>query len=374
MLKVISATTPEEKQRIYRFRYQVYVEEMRKQPKSANHRDKLLTDELDETATLLYIAQGDEIIATLQRSFLDSSSLPTRLYQHLGIAQFAAAFPKSALSVSTRLMVAPSYRNSTTAGAIILAAYQDARDRGVQFDFLHAAAWLIPFYTNLGYRRYTDHFLDPDVGLQVPQVLVLEDVEHLRNVRSPFYRKTRRYSNSFIAADWFQQIFPQPQSLDLAQVATGIEQVEPNSGQNIFRSMPVFQGLSDVDLQQLLQSSAVHKVKSGETIMRIGDVTNAMFLILSGVVEVRHLLPQSTCSSTQISDCQTFGEANLFHQTLSSEQAVALTDSTLLILPKPAIAKLMKTMPEAMCRILFSASQSICARYVPDVPPALEVA
>lgn len=364
MLKVMPAVTAEEKQRIYRFRYQVYVEEMRKQPKAANHRDKLLTDELDKTATLLYIAQGDEIIATLQRSFLDASSLPSQLYQRLDIAKFAAAFPKSALSVSTRLMVTPSYRNSTTAGAIVLAAYQDARERGVQFDFLHAAPWLIPFYTNLGYRRYTDHFLDPDVGLQIPQVLVLEDVEHLRNVRSPFYRKACRYANSAAAADWFRQI-PQPH-LGLTQVEA-IGQTESDLVQNTIGSIPVFQGLSDVDLKQLLLSSAIHKVKSGETIMRIGDVTNAMFLILSGAIEIRHLLHQSTCTSTKLGVCQTFGEANLFHQTLSSEQAVALTDSTLLILPKPAIAKLMRTIPEAMCHILFSASQSICTRYIPDV-------
>jgi predicted GNAT family N-acyltransferase len=358
MLKVIPAITPQEKQKVYHFRYKVYVEEMRKQPRAANHQDKVLTDELDETATLLYIAQGDEIIATLQRSFLDSALLPPALHQQLGISQFVD-FPKSALSVSTRLMVAPAYRNSTTAGAIILAAYQDARERGVQFDFLHAAPWLIPFYTNLGYRRYTSHFLDPDVGLQVPQVLVTEDVEHLRHVRSPFYRKACRYTNNPAAADWFKQTFPQQQS---------------NFLQNSIAAMPVFQGLSEADLQQLLQASAAYNVRSGETVIRIGDVINAMYIVLTGMIEIRHLTHQSYVSSSKLSEGQTFGEANLFHQTLSAEQAVALADSTLLILPKPAIAKLMKIMPEAMCHLLFAASQSLCVRYVPDALSSLEVA
>lgn len=371
MIKVISAVTAEEMRKIYRFRYQVYVEEMRKKPKAANHRDRMLTEELDETATLLYMTQDDEIIATLQRNFLDSSALPAPLYQHLCISQFAAAFSKSVLSVSTKLMVAPAYRNSATVGAIVLAAYQNARDQGVQFDFLYAAPWLVPFYTNLGYRRYTHHFLDPDVGLQIPQVLVLEDIEHLRTVRSPFCRKARQYANSSIAADWFKQTFSE-QGL-LAPPTKEMNRVD-DAAQATIHTLPTFQDLSDHNLQQLLQSSAVHTIKSGETIVRIGDVTNAMFLILSGVVEVRHLLNQATCSSAQLSVCQTFGEANLFHQTLSAEQAVALTDTTLLILPKPAIAKLMKIMPEAMCRILFNASQSICARYVPDASASLEVA
>lgn len=372
MAKVMLATTLEERKRIYQFRYQVYVDEMRKQPKDANHQERLLTDSLDDTATLFYIAQADQIIATLRRNFLDSSPLPESLSQIFAIPQFASAFPKSALSLSSRLMVAPAWRNSATVGAIILEAYRDARSRGIQFDFLHAAPWLMPFYENMGYRRYRYHFLDQEVGLQIPQVLVLEDSQHLQAVRSPFYRVARRYNNSAVARDWFQDIFLSSEADGTAQPAIDSESIGSGKlSSALTECASIFQGLSDESMRQLLQASAIHSVKSGETIVRIGDAANAMFLILSGAVKVSHLLGQTAKADLTLGAAQTFGEANLFNQSLSSEQAIALADTDLLILPKPAVQKLIKTMPEAMCRILFNASHSICTRYVPDVSQSL---
>lgn len=375
MAKVMLATTLEEKKRIYQFRYQVYVDEMRKQPKDANHQERILSDSLDDTATLFYIAQADQIIATLRRNFLDSSSLPEPLSQIFAIPQFASAFPKSALSLSSRLMVAPEWRNSATVGAIILEAYRDARNRGIQFDFLHAAPWLMPFYENMGYRRYRYHFLDQEVGLQIPQVLVLEDSQHLQAVRSPFYRVACRHSNSTVAPDWFQHTFLSPRANGIAQPSRVNSELLWNGKLNpaLTECASIFQGLSDESMRQLLQASAIHSVKSGETIVRIGDVANAMFLILSGAVKVSHLFGQTAKADLTLGASQTFGEANLFNQSLSSEQATALADTDLLILPKPAVQKLIKTMPEAMCRILFNASHAICTRYVPDVGQSLNL-
>lgn len=369
MAKVMLATTPQEKERIYQFRYRVYVEEMRKQPREANHSQKTLTDAFDDTAMLFYITQGEEIIATLRRNFLDSSPLSESLDRGLVISRFASAFPFSALSLSSRLMVAPAWRNLAMIGAIVLEAYREARIRGIQFDFLHAAPWLVPFYENLGYRRYTNHFLDPEVGLQIPQVLVLEDSQHLQAVRSPFARIAQSHANSPVAADWFCKTFLHSQPGGVVQLAADGSFVRDNLQHPRTELTAVFPGLNDESIQQLLQASAIHSVKSGDTIVRIGDVANAMFIILSGVIAVSHLSGQTTKAGLTLGPGQTFGEANLFHQSLSSEQAVALADADLLILPKPAIQKLMKTMPTAMCRILFNASHAICTRYVPDVSP-----
>ena len=59
MAKVIVAETQAERQEIYRFRYQVYVEEMQKRPSCANHQTKTITDKLDKIATLLYVMQNE---------------------------------------------------------------------------------------------------------------------------------------------------------------------------------------------------------------------------------------------------------------------------------------------------------------------------
>ena len=71
------AKTDEERERIFRFRYQIYVTEMGKQPKDADHHAQTLRDELDNAETdLLYATSEGEIVGTLRRNTLDILQLP----------------------------------------------------------------------------------------------------------------------------------------------------------------------------------------------------------------------------------------------------------------------------------------------------------
>ena len=59
------ATTARERQEIYRLRYAVYIEEMKK-PYAADHQHRLLFDPQDEKARLIYARAGQELVATLR--------------------------------------------------------------------------------------------------------------------------------------------------------------------------------------------------------------------------------------------------------------------------------------------------------------------
>ena len=366
MLKVQVATTLEEKQAIYQFRYSVYIEEMKKSLRYANHAEKILKDKLDDTAMLLYIKVEDEIVATVRKNLLDSTSLPENLSQIFAVDQFTAAFPTQTLSFSSRLMVAPQWRNSSVLGMIVMEFYRDARTRNLQFDFSHAAPWLVPFYENLGYRRYVDNFLDEDAGLQIPMVLLMEDVDHLRAVHSPFYRVARKASNTSTAKDWFNQEFPEHKKLINTCRSTADEVWEfwiAKLHQQLNPKTDLFQGLTDQGIQQLLKSSFFYCAKAGETLLRNGDIANAVFLVLSGVVEVSNA---DNGSKTLLNSYQTFGETTLFTQLPSPEQAIATTDVEVLVLPVQTIMKAMKTSPESMCQFFLNASRWICKKYVPE--------
>ncbi|GAB4229301.1 MAG: GNAT family N-acetyltransferase [Elainellaceae cyanobacterium] len=366
MTQIKVATTNDEKYQIYRFRYRIYVEEMGKQPQTTDHTKKVLIDSLDETAILLYILHNDQVIATLRRNFLDTSNLPDKLKRALSISTFTQAFPRSLISVGTKLIVAPEWRNSATVGAIVAEAYKQTRDRGVQFDFTYCAPWLIPFYENLGYRRYTDNFLDSDTGFQVPMVLVVEDIEHFRNVRSPFYRTARNMKNNFSAGHWFIEHVPQhTQFCNSSQPMAGaqIDLVDFN----VLETVPLFQGVSRETVQKLLKSSTVHPLQAGETLLRFGDIGNAIFLLLFGSIEVSRQAYTTRCSTQVLEPYQTFGEASILAQPPSPERAIAQTNAEVLVIPKPTIAKVTKTSPEAMCQFYFNLSQILSKKYVPNV-------
>ena len=53
------ASSDEDREQIFRFRYDVYVTEMGKSPAEADHQKKIIRDELDEDAHLLYAENDD---------------------------------------------------------------------------------------------------------------------------------------------------------------------------------------------------------------------------------------------------------------------------------------------------------------------------
>ena len=58
------AETKDEKQAVYRFRYQVYVEEMGRYRSIADHENRLMTEPEDDHSRIFYAAEGDEVVAT----------------------------------------------------------------------------------------------------------------------------------------------------------------------------------------------------------------------------------------------------------------------------------------------------------------------
>jgi predicted GNAT family N-acyltransferase len=367
MAQVLLATTPEERQRIYQFRYRVYVEEMNKNPRCVNHTERILKDELDDTATLLYLTIDGEIAATLRRNLLSISSLPDAIHHALEIDRFTAAFPKSALSFSSRFMVAPEYRNSSVAGAIVVEAYKLARERGIQFDFSHASPWLVPFYENLGFRRYSDNFQDTDAGLQIPLVLLLDDIPYLQTVHSPMYRSARRAVTPTITREWFLETFPKATEFFNTYQHSPEEVWEfwlTKQQNNAEQSIAIFQSLEREQLQKLLRQGLFHTVQAGENIVRIGDIHSSVFIVLSGIVQRQSITSSNTPATSVLHPHHFFGEATLFASLPSPEQVTAVTDVELFVLPKQAAMRAIKTMPDAMCQFFLQVSRSLCERYV----------
>jgi predicted GNAT family N-acyltransferase len=371
MAQVLVATTPEERHAIYRFRYDVYVEEMGKNPRYANHTDRVLKDDLDETATLLYLKIDDRIVATVRRNALPISSLSVTLRKALAIDRFTAEFSEAQLCFDSRFMIAPEWRNSFAAGLIVAEVYRLGREQGVQFDFSHASPWLVPFYENLGFRRYTSNFLDEDAGLQIPMVMLLEDVDHLRSVHSPFYRLARRMTNQSTAKDWFVQAFPQQQEF-FNPYQHSLEEVWEfwlkKRRSHPDQRVALFQDLTEENLKRLLRHGAFHPVKAGEAILRLGDISNSVFVVLSGAVQRSSLTHTATPATHTLGPYQIFGESALFTELPSPEQVMAISDTELLVLPRQAMMRVMKTMPEAICQLFLYASRSVCERYVPTNP------
>jgi len=200
------AHTDAEKRAIYELRYQVYIEEMGKPYRHADHERKQLSDQLDENATLLYSARDGRITGTVRINWGEDRQALSAFSKTCGLADFEC-FPARTLSFCSRLMVRPQHRCSALAAALSTAAYLGGRERGTQFNFVHCVPRLLRLFERMGFRRYKDPFYDPEMGMQVPLVLVVEDIEHLRATRSPFLSKALERPNNNRAGLWFVNQF-----------------------------------------------------------------------------------------------------------------------------------------------------------------------
>ena len=204
------AETDDEKRAIYEFRYRVYIEEMGKPYSHADHTLKQLTDELDDQATLLYASQDGEITGTLRINWGEDVSAFKAFNEPCALAKFRQ-FPVDSLSFCSRLMVHQACRSSAVAAALSTTAFLTGCCRNTQFNFMHCAPRLVRLFERMGFRQFTRRFRDPEIGSQVPLVLVLEDVEHLRAMRSPFFDHAVKRSNGSYTTNWFLNQFPDVQ-------------------------------------------------------------------------------------------------------------------------------------------------------------------
>lgn len=185
------AEKDEERLAIYRFRYEIYIEEMGKPYKNADHVNRLLTDELDDLATLLYFENEGEIHGTVRINWgKDDVAFAAFDNPNFRLSRFDR-FASKAFSFNSRFMVSPQFRNSRLGLDLARRSYWLGLQHRVLFNFINCNPGLVEFFERLGFKKYESTFLDEMVGDQTPMVLFLEDVDHLRHVKSPFLERTR---------------------------------------------------------------------------------------------------------------------------------------------------------------------------------------
>lgn len=354
-----------EKERIYRFRYAVYVDEMGKQPGYADHVAKRLYDPLDDDATLLYADVDGELVATVRLNRADDDGFDD-YWNAIYRIEHWAGFPRQSLSMTSRLMVAPAWRGSTVLAAMLGTIFRYARKQGVRFDFCNCAPSLVEFYEQLGYRRYADGFMDEDAGYHVPMVFMCEDIEHMRAVRSPFWRDARKLSADASGTEWFLQEFPEHAvHVNKRLVDTdgfwGLMEdrlhVDPRKG------IGLLQGLDEEQARRFLDSGTVLPCKAGEVIIRPGDIGNEMFVVLDGVAEVWGVDSDARRHSLAVvGPGQVFGEIAFVAKTPRTAEVLAKTDMDLLILTQSFLKRAQKKMPEIVAPVLFNLSVILCER------------
>lgn len=178
--KVVSRS---EIEAVFRLRYEVYLEELQRTQLHADHESRRLEEPLDATGAITAAFDNGKVVGTLRSNYCRDSDLTTyrELYQ---MAQVEVS--PEATSVTTKLLIAPAYRNTVLALRLAAATYQDGLRDGIEDNFIDVYPARIPFFERLGFRVHLAEAFHPEFGCVTVMHLRLRDEGHLRRVGSPF--------------------------------------------------------------------------------------------------------------------------------------------------------------------------------------------
>lgn len=363
-VSVSQATSPDDRKRIYRFRYQVLAEERAGAADKSSAPDGIHHAPVDDGSTILYLQSEKEILGTVRVAFGDGENLPKVLCEAYGLKRFRE-FAGERMSFTSRLVVAEKWRATPALPVLLAAAYKLCRSQDVIFDFSHCRPSQLAAFQRLGYRRCGPNYVGKH-GLEVPLVLPLTDAAHLQQVRSPLARLATAYENDGSAAAWFKQIYPDAET-DIDRAAMNEESFWTYLSQRLHEppllGVPLLRDLTFDEAKAMVASGTVMQCEAGEPVIRAGDTANEMFVLLSGVVEVRAGGIADKVVAT-FDRGELFGEVAFLSRVHRSASVVALTDIEVLVLTQDFLRRIMDKFPKVASKVLFNLSIILCNRLV----------
>jgi hypothetical protein len=363
-IQVAAARTPEQSREVYRFRYQVYVEELGLDPPGTDHAARQVKDALDEAATNYLLRRDEDIVGALRVLRLADLDDPSMLVAKLDLKPALKAFSPSEIGTTSRFMLHPGLRHGKAILALMRAAFEDAAASGARLNFGDCSPHMLPFYEHLGYRRCGAAFNDPHFGYKLPILMLMGDLDYFAQVRSPLTRVAQRYPPDQEARAWFERCYPeqvQPSSASLLPEGAFLDLLAERIGENPIHHLSLLRDLSEAEAQRFLSEAGVIKAQPGDLLIRQGERDDTLYAMLSGLAEV-FVGDLESRPINHIAAGDTFGEIGLVAGIPRSASVVARAPCELLVLSADALRRLQRTEPAIAVKVTINLARDLAVR------------
>jgi signal transduction histidine kinase len=121
---------------------------------------------------------------------------------------------------------------------------------------------------------------------------------------------------------------------------------------NDLRKSPLFQGLSDDELQQLMDMAEPVSLHTGETLIKQGETGESAYVVIKGEFEVQKQSGQSLIKIDVRNPGDVVGEMALLSSSPRNATIIAKTDAETLRIPQEAFEKLLSSSTTAAMAVL----------------------
>lgn len=345
-IQVVRVEDPRLLQRLYAFRYRIYVEQ-EGMTREADHGRRLLEDDYDRHSAHYAVVLDGDVVASLRATYLADTPDPRDLIEKFGLAPVLERFRLDEIGTTSRFIIDRTLRNGRLIYRLLQLAYADGRNRGVRLNYGDCSPYLLTFYERLGYRRYCDGYNDSAFGYKTQILMVMGDREFFNAVCSPLARLAAEWPDDPEARAWFAAHFPSYTSVEsssfLSEGAFFDLLAKRVSGDPLDR-LPLLHGLDRREADRFLANATFVDAPAGALIIRHGDRDNTLYVLLAGTAEVRRADAEGP-TLTVLGAGDTLGQIGFVTGAPRIEDVVARTPVQLLVLSAESVKALIRDEP-----------------------------
>jgi predicted GNAT family N-acyltransferase len=180
-----------EMEKIYRLRYRIYIEELKKNLPWADHARKRLTDPHDTGAVHFAVRRlGGEPVGCVRLHL--GAAIPGELLELMQIRDLVARDGYRCGYVS-KLMVDRSLRGKGASLLMMMHMIEHGAPAGGEYALFHCNPKLCRLYERYGFRRFGKPFEMAHVGTQICMINLFGDADHFLRVNSPLAEHVERF-------------------------------------------------------------------------------------------------------------------------------------------------------------------------------------
>jgi hypothetical protein len=269
------AQTPEEREAIYRFRYSIYGTELRREYPGIDHQRGRLAEEEDERpeTRLYYTGSPEQVTGTFRARVWQDP--PPEIVEELSLERVPRGHKLACLE---RMMVRPTLRGRLQFPSMIWNGYALLAREGVDLCVITAVPGLVRHYVGMGGRPYGARLVEGASSSEVPLMILMHDVEHLRRTKSFMAPQVKKHARPFDVTPFLPLFDPgaQPLSFDPRRIESALLAARP----------PAFEQLSVLALRRIARAAYLLEVPAGGLVVRKGTADREMYVVLEGELRV----------------------------------------------------------------------------------------
>ena len=283
-------TTDEEKEAVYRLRYELYVEDQGLFMDEADHERRWLTDSHDAESPIIVAEIEGRLVGTIRLTWGGATHFGQASRESYDVPRFEGVVDERDIILVSRLLVRPELRGGPLGCQLFSKVFEFAAEHNAELILGTCEIHLVSHYRKLGFRPFGELYNHPTNGILVPIVAVTGDFDYLQRVGATTLDILRRRSRP---TRHLEQI--------VARATEGlcIESQELHDPEQyrreVCRSIAGAEGepcglirdLSPDETQTLLVKSHILTCATGDALFLKGHVSRTLFVLLSGSLEVR---------------------------------------------------------------------------------------